>query len=394
MPGPLSGYRILDLSAVVSGPMAAMLLAEQGAEVIKVEPKRGDVTRMGPFTRNQLASLYLNLNRGKRSIVLDTSKPRGREILLEFAKHSDVLLQNFRPGAMERLGLGESDVRAVNPDIVYASISGFGDSGPYKDRRVYDPVIQGLTGAVAVQLNPEVPIPDLVRHIVADKATALTTAQAITAALLARADGQGGQSIHVPMLDVGLSFFWPDGMMGKTLLGDEIQVPGPTLAQVYALTETADGHVVYFAATKDEFIGLLRALDMFERWSEEDWDDVAKRFEYLQELAGAISDAFRGQRSADVLARLVGEDVPCGPVLSLDEVPQDAQVKHNGVIEEVDHPHAGTMRVCKQAARFSKTPSELGRPAPAFGEHTDELLAELGLAPAEIAELRSDSIAL
>ena len=392
MGGPLSGYRILDLSSVIAGPMATMLLAEQGAEVIKVEPERGDVTRGGPFTRGGLAAMYLNVNRGKRSVVLDIRKPRGRELLLELARGCDVMLHNFRPGTAERLGIGEEDVRTVNADIVYASISGFGETGPYKDRRVYDPVIQGLTGAVAIQVNPEVPIPDLVRHIVADKSTALTTAQAITAALLARANGQGGQAVHIPMLDAGLSFFWPDGMMGNTLLGDEIQIPGPTLAQLYHLTETADGHLIYFTAAEDEFKGLLRALDLFELWSEARWRDVNDRLVYAQELAGPIADAFRAVSAADILPRLVEEDVPCGPVLALDEVHKDPQVVHNGALVEVDHPEAGRMRVCKPAARFSKTNVQLGTPSPSLGQHTEEVLGELGLDPDEIARLRDDAI--
>jgi crotonobetainyl-CoA:carnitine CoA-transferase CaiB-like acyl-CoA transferase len=198
MPGPLAGIRIVDVSQILSGPYACMILADQGAEVVKVEsPGIGDPMRIGPYRRAGRASFYVNANRGKRGIVLDLSKPRGREALLALVKRADVFVQNWRPGAAERLGLGETELRKLNPELIYVSISGYGDSGPYRDRRVYDPIIQGLTGHVGVQKNPDVPIPDLVRNVVADKASAWTAAQAIAAALVARARGAGGQRITV-----------------------------------------------------------------------------------------------------------------------------------------------------------------------------------------------------
>src|SRR5262245_34854445 len=260
MPGPLAGIRIVDVSQIPSGPWACRILAHQGAEVGKVEsPGLGDPMRIGGYRRAGRASFYVNTNRGKRGIVLDLAKPKGREALLALVKRADVFVQNWRPGAAERLGLGEAALGAVNPDLIYVSISGYGDSGPYRDRRVYDPIIQGLTGHVGVQKNPDVPIPDLVRNVVADKASAWTAAQAITAALFARTRGAGGQHVQVPMIDASLSFFWPDGMMKHTWIG-ESELPGPVLYDLYRLWETADGHLIYFTATDSEFHGLFRAL--------------------------------------------------------------------------------------------------------------------------------------
>ena len=181
--GPLAGYRVLDLSQVVSGPFATMLLADQGADVIKVEPSHtlGDVTRLLSYAKGGLPAFYINNNRGKRAIAVDLQTDAGREIVLELAAESDVVVQNFRPGAIDRLGLGYADVCAVNPDVIYCSISGFGPDGPYSHRPVLDPVIQGLAGVISRQLNPEIPFPDLIRNLYADKSTALTVAQAITA---------------------------------------------------------------------------------------------------------------------------------------------------------------------------------------------------------------------
>src|SRR5262245_61355653 len=260
MPGPLAGIQILDISAVLSGPLATMILADQGADVIKVEsPGFGDVMRLGLNRRRGMAAFFANANRGKRSLVLDLRRPRGREILLELAGRADVFVQNYRPGAVERLGIGEADLRALNPGLIYVSISGYGDAGPYRNRRVYDPIIQGLTGHVAVQQNPALPFRDPVRNVVAAKASAYTAAEAISAALFARERGAGGQHVRIPMLDASLAFFWPDGMMRHTMLGDGV-LGGPTLYELYRLWETADGHLIWFATSDSEFHGLFRAV--------------------------------------------------------------------------------------------------------------------------------------
>ena len=188
MPGPLEGIKIVDLSVIVAGPLATMMLADQGAEVVKVESMDiGDITRVTGFAKAGLPALFANNNRGKRSVALDARTEQGRQVVLDLAAEADVFVQNFTPGAVDRLGLGYDDVRAVAPDIIYTSISGFGPTGPYATRPVLDPVIQGLTGIVAGQVNPEIPFPDLVRTLVADKSTAYTVAQAITAPVLAPA---------------------------------------------------------------------------------------------------------------------------------------------------------------------------------------------------------------
>jgi crotonobetainyl-CoA:carnitine CoA-transferase CaiB-like acyl-CoA transferase len=394
VPGPLAGIRVVDVSAILSGPLATMMLADQGAEVIKVEPPGiGDLMRISSFRRGGIAAFYANANRGKRSVVLDLGKPRAKQLLLELVRRADVFVQNWRPGAAERLGLGEPALREQNPGLIYVSISGYGDSGPYRDRRVYDPIIQALTGHVAVQRNPEFPVPDLVRNVVADKASAYTVAQAITAALFARERGAGGQHVRIPMLDASLAFFWPDGMMAHTLLGDGV-AGGPTLYQIYRLQPTADGHLVYFTASDAESFGLFRALGHPEWCSDPRFGslDERRKPENFAALGQLLDEAFRSWKTRELLERLVAEQVPAGPVHTLEDVLADPQVAHNGAVFEREHPSAGRMRESRPAARFDRTPGEPGRPAPLHGEHTDEVLAELGIAPDERARLRADGV--
>jgi crotonobetainyl-CoA:carnitine CoA-transferase CaiB-like acyl-CoA transferase len=394
MPGPLAGIRVVDVSQILSGPFACMILADQGAEVVKVEsPGIGDPMRIGPYRRGGRASFYVNANRGKRGVVLDLQKPRGREALLRLVAQADVFVQNWRPGAAERLGLAYEDLRAVNPELIYVSISGYGDSGPYRDRRVYDPIIQGLTGHVGVQKNPDVPIPDLVRNVVADKASAWTAAQAITAALFARARGAGGQHVVVPMVDASLYFFWPDGMMKHTWIG-ESEFPGPVLYELYRLWETADGHVIYFTATDSEFHGLFRALGHPEWVTDPRFATIPARAvpEHREALGALVLEAIRGWKTKDLIERMAEEQVPVGPVYTLDEMLEDPQLRHNGSFFESEHPEVGRLRQARPAARFSKTPQVPGGLAPALGEHTEAVLAELGYAAAEIAALRAEGV--
>ena len=304
MPGPLHGYRIVDLSQIVSGPMATMLLSDQGADVVKVEPVDGqDVLRRPNFSRGGFSAFFLNNNRGKRSLAVDLQRTEGRQVILELVATADVFVQNFRPGVCDRMGLGYEDLRAVNPDLVYVSISGFGPTGPYADRPILDPVIQGLTGMVAYQVNPDIPFPDLVRNIVSDKSTALTVAQAITAALLARERGAGGQHVEVPMLDATLFFLWSDAMVDLTMVGDGV-TPGLTLAEVYRLTECLDGKLVYFAASTAHIHGVSRAVGHPE-WCEDPrycLEGFAEDPQNLLDYGQMTAEAFASMSVADALA--------------------------------------------------------------------------------------------
>jgi crotonobetainyl-CoA:carnitine CoA-transferase CaiB-like acyl-CoA transferase len=396
MPGPLAGYTVVDLSQVVSGPLATMLMADQGAEVIKVEPTSGlgDITRAPAFQKNGLSALYLNNNRGKRSLSVDLTTDEGRKIVLDLCKTADVVVQNFRPGAVERLGIGYDDVAAVNADVVYVSISGFGPDGPSAGRPVFDPVIQANCGMVARQVNPDIPFPDLVRTLVADKSTALTVAQAITAALLARERGQGGQHVHVSMIDACLYFFWPDGMMDHTLM-DPDAGPGILLSEIYRLTDTADGKIVYFTGNDKQRSGVFAALGHPEWGDDERFASTAaltanpQNFALLGEM---MAEAFAQMDTETVLARLVEHDVPAGPILSPEEVIADAQIRHNGTLIEWQDPRAGRIRQPRPAARFSATPASANTTAALRGEHNGEILHQIGRTAADIAGLRESGV--
>ena len=271
---PMDGVRVVDLGQLTSGPLATMVLAEQGADVVKVEPPGlGDIFRLSAFSRGGFSALLLNHNRGKRGICIDTATDEGRELVVELMAGADVVVQNFRPGVVDRLGFGYEDIKARNPQVIYASISGYGPTGPYASRPVVDPIIQALTGIVARQQSEAIPLPDLVRNIVVDKATALTVAQAISAALFHRERSGEGDHLVIPMLDVGAYFFWPDGMMDYTLLGDGI-AGGPRIADTYSLTQCADGQLIYYAPTNDMRLALFRVLGHPELCDDPRYNDI------------------------------------------------------------------------------------------------------------------------
>lgn len=312
--------------------------------------------------------------------------------MLDLCRRADVFVQNWRPGVVEQLGLGYEDVATVRPDIVYLSISGYGPDGPYAQRRVYDPVIQGLTGHVAVQVNPEIPFPDLVRTIVCDKATALMAAQAVTAALFARERGAGGQHLTLPMLDAGLSFFFPDGYMNKALLDDPKAELRRKLSTVYSISRTADGHVIYFVAGLEQSHALCRALGHPEWAEDERFSTPMQLIGNLPAFGQLIVDAFESWPTAEIVRRLEAEDVAFAPVLSLDEVPLDPQVVHNGSLRIREHPDIGRILEAKHPVRFSATPTTETPLAPGLGQHTEEVLRELGRDDVAIAALRSANV--
>ncbi len=390
MTKPLEGVRVVDLSQITSGPLGTMVMAEQGADVVKVEsPTIGDLARWAPGSRNGVSSFVLNQNRGKRSIAIDLQHDAGRELALDLMAGADVVVQNFRPGVVEHLGLGYDDVRPRNPGVVYVSISGFGPDGPYSDRPVLDPVIQALAGIVHRQQSEAIPLPDLVRNIFVDKATSLTVAQSACAALLRRTRTGEGDHIVVPMLDVGLYFFWPDGMMDMTFLGDGV-VEGPRIVDLYQITHCADGQLVYYVATDSQRAGLFKAVGHPE-WSDDPrfGSTVALLDPANREALGRLLEAaFAATPLAEVLAGLHANSVPAAPVLEPEQVFDDPQVIHNGTIHTWEHPVAGRVRQPRHPVRFASSPTPVPEQVPGLGEHTDEILVELGRTDAEVAALR------
>jgi crotonobetainyl-CoA:carnitine CoA-transferase CaiB-like acyl-CoA transferase len=387
MPGALDGFRIIDLTQMVSGPMATMILADQGADVIKVEPPGyGDLTRALAGRHRGMSPAFAVINRNKRSVVIDLKTPRGLELMKRLVARADVFIQNFRPGAAERMGLGERSLREIKPDLVYVSISGFGESGPYVHKRTYDPVIQALSGLASIQGDPS-GRPRMMRVIVPDKVTALTAAQAITAALLARERIGQGQHVRLAMLDAAVAFMWPESMAAYTFI-DNRHVTTRPLNTRDLVFETADGYITCGALSDDEWAGLCRALERPEWLDDERFKTPRGRVRYADarlELAAAV---LKDRTSAEWLGRLDAEQVPCAPILSREELLTDPQIVASGLIVEGIHPQVGAMRQPRPAAHFAGTPAALRSFAPLLGEHTDAVLAQAGLPPEAIAELR------
>lgn len=389
MSGPLTGYRVIDVTQMLSGPMATMMLGDQGADVVKIEPPDiGDLTRALGGKARPISPFFSTLNRNKRSVVLNLKDPAGVALLKRLVAEADVFVQNFRPGTAERLGFGEDVLRQVKEDLIYVSISGFGEKGPYVHKRVYDPVIQALSGLTDIQADPETGRPRMMRLIIPDKVTALTAAQAITAALLARERTGQGQHVRLAMLDAVVSFLWHEGMTQYTFMGSDIGVARPPDTRDL-IFETADGYITAAAVSDKEWQGMTRALERPEWLEDPRFSTPASRVKYADMRLEMTAEVLKERTSAEWLKRLDAEQVPSAPVNRKPDVLTDPQVHANDLIVESDHPHAGHMRQARPAARFEGTPTELLRqPAPLLGEQTDAVLTELGLSAARLAELR------
>ncbi|MBO78077.1 MAG: hypothetical protein CMQ22_00730 [Gammaproteobacteria bacterium] len=375
--GPLSGIRVIDLTSMISGPVATMMLADQGADVIKVESLAGDLVRGAGPNRSGITSTFISSNRSKRGMALNLKTPEGAEILRDLLRTADVLVQNFRPGTIERMGFGEEAVRALRDDIIYVSISGFGDAGPFAHQRVYDPVIQALSGLAAIQADGQTGRPKMIRTIIPDKTTAVTAAQAITAALFARERTRKGQHVKLAMLDTMVSYLWPEGMSGMTLVGREVKAQRAQLSPDLIFA-TEDGYITAGAVSNVEWEGLCKALDR-QQWIEDE--------RFLTVNDRAVNATLRIEMTAEVLAtnssefwlaQLDAQGVPCAPVLSREDVLTHPQIEANGLLGEYEHPIAGRIRQPRPAALFDQTPAAIRRHAPGLGEHNAEVLEELG----------------
>ena len=377
MTGPLAGLRVVEITNVVAGPSAAAQLADQGADVIKVEPPAGDIIRKSSNTG--LPPIFISCNRGKRSLALDLKKPAAADVLWRLIERADVFIQNLRPGAVDRLGFGEEQVRKRNPTVIYLSISGFGETGPYAGKRVYDPLVQAVSGFADIQ--GEGIHPKMIRTIIADKTTAVYSAQAVTAALYHREKTGQGQHVRVAMLDAMVSLLWPEGMAPLTIVSNEETIPAPSHDKIF---KTSNGYITAGAVSDSEWKGLCQALEHNEWLDDPMFFTQQLRNTNKDKRYKLMAETFEIRKSEEWIAILDKNDVPCAPVLKRSELLENPQIINNQIISEFKQPGVGTVRQARPAARFSKTPALKPRPAPGLGEHNRQILSEVGFTNDEI----------
>jgi crotonobetainyl-CoA:carnitine CoA-transferase CaiB-like acyl-CoA transferase len=387
MPGALEGIRVVDLSAMFNGPLATMILGDQGADVIKVEPPAtGDIIRQFGPQRSGLGAVFQAVNRNKRSVVIDLQTPRGRDLLCRLTDGADVFVQNFRPGVVERLGIGPEVLRERNPDLIYASISAFGEEGPYAHRAGFDSMLQAVSGIASSQGDER---PVLIRNAICDKVSGLQMAQAITAALFARERGSGGQHVRVSMLDASVALLWADGLQLHTYLDGEPEARQRPVPRVLA---TSDGHVLVSSMTDPLFRAACRALDLEDLEEDPRFSSLSERSVRMEELLQAFEEKTKRFTTEEVSARFDEQDAAYAATTSVADIARHPQVEVNGTVVELVHPHCGPLRLPRPVERFERTPSTIRSLAPLLGEHSDEVLAEIGLAADELASLREEGV--
>jgi crotonobetainyl-CoA:carnitine CoA-transferase CaiB-like acyl-CoA transferase len=383
--GPLDGVRVVDLTRVLSGPYCTMMLADMGADVIKIEqPGKGDDTRAwgppwvdGPDGARESA-YYLSINRNKRSITLDLKSEHGKAVLWKLIERGDVLVENFSPGTMERLGFGAAAVRARKPDIIYASISGFGQTGPAANRPAYDLILQGMGGIMSVTGPPNEPTKFGVP--IADMASGMFSAFSIASALFHRAQTGEGQDIDTSMLGGQVALL----SYQAAIYFATQQVPPTTwnahpIVAPYQTFPTRDGAINIAVGNDGLWARFTTALGMEETAADERFRDNAGRITNLPALAEIIEGVFSNYTTAELVAKLDAASVPCGPIYTVPDVFADPQVQHAQLERRITHPTLGEVSVTGFPSKLSVTDQSLRLPPPLLGQHTDEVLRELGM---------------
>ena len=375
MSGPLEGYKVLELTSTVSGPFASMMLADQGAEVTKVEPPGiGDLARFMGTTKTGIGAMFTVLNRNKKCICLDFKNAEDFEVLTKLIQETDVLVENYRPGIVKKLCIDYDSAVKINPEIIYCSISGYGQSGPYKERKVYDPLIQATAGTAAAQSSSN---PEFFRTIVFDKVTALTAAQTITSALLQKERIGKGQYIPISMMDSALYYSWPDMMMNQTFLegGESIG----ELADYFSVYKTKDGFITIILAASDEVFNPFCEYFNADLHKDKKFSNAAARVKNKDDLTSEINKITQEYNTKELIDLMDLHGIPASVVNQLDDIYKDPQVIEQGSLVEVEHPITGTMRMPRPPFKFLNQDKFPKKQATILGADTREVLESLGV---------------
>ena len=400
MPRPLDGLLVLDLSHVLSGPFATMILADLGADVVKIErPGWGDLARgNGPFFgqgEGRRSAYFMSINRGKRSVALDLERPKGKALFLRMVEVADVVLENFRPGAMAKLGLDYDALRRRNPRLVYAAISGFGQTGPYAAKPAFDVIVQGMGGIMSVTGEPGGG-PVRPGTSLGDITASLYTVIGVLAALRERDRSGQGQMLDIGMMDCQVAIL--ESAMSRYLATGEIPRPLGTrhpIATPFQAFKSSDGYVVVaiMGGERNQWELFCSAIGRLELMDDPRFQDGFSRSQHYDALEPIFNEAFLQKSTQEWLDEFTALGIPCGPVNTIDKVAADPQVQHRGMIAEVRHPALGPVKTVGSPLKLSRTPPVLDRAAPDMGEHTDEVLkALLGMSDAELASLREEKV--
>ncbi|WP_069263449.1 CaiB/BaiF CoA transferase family protein [Paraburkholderia nodosa] len=388
--GPLAGVRVLDLSAYIAGPYGCTLLADQGADVIKIEPPTGDNLRKYPSTLQAESRAFLGVNRGKRGLVLDLKQSRAQEVLLRLVEQADVLVHNFRPGVPARLGIAWEQLREVNPRLIYCAVTGYGDQGPNKDKAGYDQVLQTMTGMCALQGKSDGP-PEILYGSVVDYYAAALVAAGVSSALFERERSGAGQYVGVSLLRSALTMqsarmIWADDEPKD--VGRDMRSGGIT-----GIHPTREGWLYISANTPHFWQALCEKTGLAALAQNERYDSVRKRAEHRDEIVPQLHAALQARSALEWEAHF-GEAVPCAAARTVEDMFDDPQVLAEQMVTRYDYPGVGAYRGFREPIRFGATPAPDPIAAPAFGEHSDVVLREGGWSDADIERLRNEHAVL
>ncbi len=393
MSGPLSGIKVVDMTRVLAGPFCTMTLADLGADVIKIErPGNGDDSRaFGPHQHGESA-YFMSINRGKKSLTLDLKAEKGREILLKLVSQADVLVENFKPGVMKKLGLDYDILSKHNPRLIYCASSGFGQSGPYSSRPAYDLIIQGMGGLMSIT-GPDASMPTKVGSSIADIFAGVFSAIGILSALHVRNTTGRGQMVDVAMLDCMVSIL-ENAVARYTVSGIDPEPIGnrhPSIAP-FASIKTSDGFINVACGNDNLWKKLCEIIKRPDLAADSRYETNHSRCENMPDLLPALNEAMHSQSSAHWLEKLEAGHVPAGPINSISQVLADPQVLARNMLVELTHPVAGKIKIPGSPIKLSETPAEVKVPAPLLGQHNNEILQDLGYSTEQIAELKEHGV--